>query len=122
MTPGTYLRLRREAAELSITDVARLISPSSRWTQFNIAIIDLLEADLHLPTLGFIERLRGGFAFDRYIYRQLLCKLQPTPEICLACGCSGLDPCDDELHGPCAWATPAHDMCTACATAGRLRA
>lgn len=103
---------------MSIDDVAALISQSNCWMRFNRIVIELLETDRCLPTLGFIDRLRTAFAFDRYVYRQLLCNSQPAPEICTACGCSALDACQHEIAGTCAWATPAHDLCTTCALSG----
>lgn len=122
ITAGGYIRLRREAAGLSIVDVATLISETRRWKRFNIAIIDLIEADQHFPTVGFVDRLRTAFAFDRYVYRQLLCHLRPLPEICQICGCTALDACDDEILGRCAWSDAAHTLCSSptCTAAAAL--
>lgn len=114
MTPGTYLWLRREAAGLSIADVVVMISPTKRWHAFNTAFLERIEADQDYPTPGFVDRLRGAFPFDRFVYRQLFCGLMPPP-ICTSCGCSDLDACDDEDFGPCAWVGPDRDLCTHCA-------
>ena len=118
MTPGTYLRLRREAAGLMMEDVVMLITPDEeRWP---LALLHTLaiEIDEVLPSSSEVETLRFAFAFDRYVFRQLAANLAPLPEICVACGCSALDACDDESAGPCAWASHSHDLCTACAAIG----
>ena len=118
MTPGTYLRLRREAAGLTIEDVVMLITPDEdRWAMA-VAYTSLIERDEVLPATSELDTLRFAFPFDRYVFRQLAANLDPRPEICTSCGCSALDACDEEIAGPCAWANAAHDLCTTCAASG----
>ena len=118
MTPGNYLRLRREAAGLTMDDVVMLITPDERRWPLALVLTFAIELDEVVPSSSELEALRFAFPFDRYIFRQLVGRLDPKPEICGTCGCSALDACDDERAGPCAWATPAHDLCTACAASG----
>lgn len=117
LKPGAYLRLRREAAGLSLDDVAFMVSADDVWTAFNKALLDLIEADEHVPGPPFVDRLRGAFAFDPFIYRQLAAGF--PVRTCRTCGCSALDACDDEENGPCGWAADP-DLCTRCAGATPL--
>ncbi|WP_156680044.1 helix-turn-helix domain-containing protein [Sphingomonas profundi] len=77
LTAGAYLRRRRESAGLSIDDVAVLISVTDAWVTFNKALVKLIETDEHVPSPGFFDRLRGAFAFDRFVYEQLVCGPRP---------------------------------------------
>ncbi|MGN6122976.1 MAG: helix-turn-helix domain-containing protein [Sphingomonas oligoaromativorans] len=112
---GDYLRLRREAAGLSVEDVVMLIVPDeSRWplcAMYTVAI----ELGYATPSASEVQGLREAFRFDPYVLRQLIAGTTPAPAICRRCGCSDLDPCDDETHGPCAWATDDRDLCSSCA-------
>jgi hypothetical protein len=124
MTPGTYLRKRREAARLSLGQVAEAIAalpwairaPSPGEIAQLVARLELAEADRDNLTVPQAELLRNCFRFDVEIYERLLWRLcgaddQPMPQMCRHCACSWCDPCMD--HGlPCGWA--AADLCTAC--------
>lgn len=118
---GAYLALRRRAAGLTIADVATMIAANASWRGFNADLLRGIEAGAIVPSPGFVDRLRGAFAFDRFIVRQLVCAIHPAPELCRVCGCSALDACDDEQAGPCGWASTAHDLCTHCAGDPRRR-
>jgi transcriptional regulator with XRE-family HTH domain len=112
MTPGTYLRTRREAAGLSIDNVAQLIVQPWGELQISAAYIRQIEADNETAEDdGSLELLRGAFRFDRYIYLQLAAGL-PIPALCRVCACSWEDACDDEATGPCSWTE--RDLCSAC--------
>jgi hypothetical protein len=113
VTPGTYLRMRREAACLSIDDVAqRIVAPwgklhlSARW-------IYEVEADRLAAEDASLQRLRTAFQFDPYIYRQLAAGLA-TPTLCRVCACSWMDACLDDREMPCSWVKSEPDLCTAC--------
>lgn len=112
--PGPYLRLRREAAGLSIDDVALLLTERDCFLGLNRAIIASAEAGAHIPTQAWMARLRTAYRFDPHVWRLLGLAEGLAPDVCQSCGCSDLDPCDDEIFGPCAWATSAHDICTSC--------
>jgi hypothetical protein len=98
MEPGTYLRLRREAAGVAIADVAEL--------QESLEDIETGGAPI---TVHDATRLRELFPFDPDVLAAL-CRGQEEP-ICRVCGCSQYDPCAEGLTH-CAWAED--DLCTAC--------
>ena len=118
MTPGTYLRLRREAAGLTMDDVVMLITPDEARWPLALLLTFAIEIDEVLPSSSELQSLRFAYPFDRYVFRQLVGRLDPKPEICGVCACTALDPCASETGDTCGWATPAHDLCTACATLG----
>lgn len=93
MTPGTYLRKRREAAGVTGEGIG--------------FAVDEVEVDGATITL---EHLIGyeaaGVSFDRDILIDLVAG-EPA-QVCRVCGCSWHDPCDQA----CDWAE--HDLCTAC--------
>lgn len=113
--PGAYLRLRREAAGLSIAEVATLIAPDGEpWAvTFNIDRIASIEAGRQAPSATVIDALAAAFRFDRHLHG-LLAGFDQVMRICVACGCSDLDRCDDEAAGSCAWSPDHPDTCTHC--------
>jgi hypothetical protein len=116
MTPGRYMRLRREARSLSIDAIATMIAakPADRATVRNE--LHMLECGDPSPDdyRGLVESLAGLFRFDPVIYSLLVDRAHdpeselPLPAICRVCGCTWCDPCDP----PCSWAEI--DLCTAC--------
>lgn len=117
MTPGRYVQLRREAAGLSVLDVVMLIVPDEARWPLTAMYTTAIEMGFATPSHSEIHGLREAFRFDPYVLRQLIAGIDPAPAICRVCGWSDLDPCDDEVHGPCAWATVEHDLCSSCARA-----
>jgi hypothetical protein len=124
MTPGRYIQLRREAADLSIDVLAVLISDEIADETVDAArLADLLaglEADWPLATTAVLRlvhvlALCGPFRFDPNVYWALVGAAQdpaqPVPPICRKCGCTWHDACRTP-GGACAWAGP--DLCTAC--------
>ena len=115
MTPGTYLRLRREAAGLSIEAVAMTIVSSPVGLPAAIAAIEAAEADRECFAWADVHRLTRAFRFDPSIYAALVEGLS-FPPLCRVCACSWDDPCDDDGQG-CAWADPSQTLCTVCGRA-----
>ena len=126
MTPGTYLRLRREAAGLSIEDLALRIDTDVKVSARSRAeLLDLIETDTAVIGADVVKALQdlralGAFAFDRHVLWQLIAIHAgaeiPAPEICNGCGCSWNDACADLAAGGfCGWATRENDWCTVCA-------
>lgn len=128
MTPGAYLRKRREAAGLSLDQVAgqlaalpwALVRPSAQEIASLAARLAVAEADQDNLTVPQAELLRNAFRFDIYVYQTLLWarygdRNTPLPQLCRHCACSWCDPC---LHhgSPCQWV--ARDLCSACADPG----
>lgn len=125
MTPGTYLRLRREAAALSIEDLALRIDTTVKvCARERGELLRLIEADVAAiggDVVGALRDLRalGAFDFDPHVLWQLIALHAgaeiAAPAICGRCGCSKMDPCQDEHHQACAWADAEATLCTTCA-------
>lgn len=102
MTPGRYLRLRRQAAGVNINDAG-------------IPGVSMLaiERDLRLPAKDEIHALAKAFDFDRVLLMTIGCGLEPR--LCRVCACSEWDACASDLlgTGSCHWVE--HDLCSACA-------
>ncbi len=120
MTPGTYLRLRRQAAGLSIEDVAAMVRTSPRLGEVDvIAWLRRVEEDVAALSPDVIGALGVAFRFSCPVLWQLidLRSYGPdtiqVPPICLTCGCTDEDSCVDPVtRAPCAWHS--EDLCTAC--------
>lgn len=120
MTPGTYLKLRREAAGISITDVAGMVTTDPRYGEIDkVAWIQRLEADVAEMSPDVIIAMSKLFRFSRTVVLQLvtLRSYGPgsgvEPRICHLCGCTEHDACLDQTTGHgCAWSGP--DTCTSC--------
>lgn len=91
MTPGTYLRLRREAADVT-TDEVDGIEAARLWQ---------IEADQADITGREIVALGRCVDFDVFVLLRLTGGSE-SEEICRCCGCTFDDPCDP----PCDWAAP----------------
>jgi hypothetical protein len=118
MTPGTYLRKRREAFGRSIDEVALTIHGPGSVIDMP-SRLEAAEADtqpLSGLLLGMVRR-SGAFPFDPAVYFWLVAIARgddqrwPAPRICRSCACSEMDACDP----PCAWVEP--DLCTGCGKA-----
>lgn len=111
--PGAYLRLRREAAGLSVADVAELIAPSRILVALNERLIPQIEAGEIRPHPSWVAKLSTVYRFDRHLF-DLLASFDVLMRVCTVCGCSDLDRCDDEADGSCAWSAERPDTCTHC--------
>lgn len=120
ITPGTYLRLRREAAGLSIEDVAGVIATVPHMDALGRAgWLRLVEADETPIGADVIDTLRNVFRFDQVVLMDLDdiargATVVPAPRLCRLCACSENDACIDPVtHIGCAWV--AAELCSACA-------
>lgn len=110
-TAGGYIRLRREAAGLSIDQAAyrACVSP---------AALSRAEQNIEDVPPSFIEALRHAFGIDEEIYASLI-EGRPIRSLCHSCGCSWFDPCADHAKRPCAWVDATETQCTVCAARER---
>lgn len=122
LSPGAYLRHRREAAMLSIADVADMFHTQPRWSEIDrIDWLGRIEADVEQPTFRTIVALRSCFSFDIDVLGDLVAiahgaAIDP-PRLCRICACSEHDACPDKLCAlglGCSWVE--QDLCSACAT------
>lgn len=118
LTAADYLRLRREAAKLSIADVAAAMTTNAANRGEAAAFLRLIETPgTRVNRHDTLLRLQNVFPFDPAVYGQLLDEpADRHPQICRGCGCSHWDPCDDDGRGPCAWSSPT--ACTRCVPEG----
>lgn len=125
MTPGRYIELRREAAGLSLEDLAlRIETDVPVSARSRAELLGLMESDTAVISADVVTALRdlramGAFDFDPYILWQLVAihagaEINP-PEVCATCGCSWMDPCLTEHGRACCWANHQADLCSACA-------
>ena len=124
ISPGTYLRKRREAAGLSSADVAAMIVTEPRLPEHSLIYwLDRIEADVVPATFRTITCLRCCFSFDIEVLEALVAiqlaparaSIEPPPRLCRNCGCSERDACGDETapSWACSWVEA--DLCSACA-------
>ena len=126
MSPGTYLRKRREAAGLSAQAVAGFLvgrhahafapPPAIGTLEWGIAAC---ERDERPFGADLVARLHGCFPFDLGIYQQLLLLHAgahcPEPRVCRECACSWNDACRSRSgRGSCALSVTDPTICTAC--------
>lgn len=95
MTPGEYLRKRREAAEVSLEDATAAVP--------NISSI---EAGQDAMKIDQVRRLTNLFDFNDHVLLGLAAGY--GERVCRECACSWSDPCDP----PCSWIDD--DLCSAC--------
>lgn len=127
MTPGTYLRKRREAAGVSRELAAVAFMPCSNPPYhpptlvaqvLNIARwLGELESDQRQVDGIALMQMSGVVPFEREAYDRLVAlhlgvDVAP-PSICRECGCGVLTACIDQGH-PCAWSEADPNLCTAC--------
>jgi len=134
LTPGDYLRLRREAAGRSADQLARDLvtviahnrplpkrAPSiaelgARYMRM-LDTVRLLEAprSLCLDT-ELLDAIASIIPFDPAVYHQLATEpADRHPRICRSCACSDHDQCATH-HECCRWITP--QLCSHCVEGG----
>jgi len=130
LSPGTYLRKRREAARLGQLQAGASMAAmpwsvgrrSAQERARCAARLAAAERDDMPFSRPEADQLRNIFAFDVEIYFQLL-ELHfagpgsglPQPQVCRSCACSWHDACET-ASGPCAW-TEDPELCSACGEA-----
>lgn len=114
LTAADYLRLRREAAKLSIPAVAAALVSTTADRGQAAAFLRLIETPgARVSRHDTLLRLQAIFPFDPAVYGQLIDEpADRHPQICRGCGCSYWDPCDEDGRGPCAWSSAT--SCTRC--------
>lgn len=130
MTPGAYLRKRREAAGLTLEDVAIRVGtmpPVSARTRGEW--LATIEADAAPIAIATAFALRDCFRFDPHVLDALITlhaghlATEPAmPQLCRECGCSWHDPCLGRDLTGCAWVAGDPTLCTAHAASPALSA
>ncbi len=116
LAAAAYIKLRREAAGLTIRQVASIIAPKASRYAEALSLVTMLETDgvraRHTDTL---IALRKAFPFDIVVYRQLADDpADRHPTVCRGCGCSEWDPCRPRYAAEfCGWENST--TCTGCA-------
>lgn len=93
MQPWDYLRLRREAARLSIDDVARRLSPRIATRTEAAALVTFFETrGVRVRQNRTLALLSNIYPFDPGVYRQLAHEpADRHPPVCHGCGSSYWD-------------------------------
>ena len=122
VTADRYLRLRREAAGLTILQAARrMFGSDDGKVRIAVDLITALETPGVRAKVGMtLDRLSLAFSFDADVYRQLAHDPAARhPRVCFGCGCSQNDACVSAAgHDCCAWSPSSRDgaaICTRCA-------
>lgn len=122
MTPWLYLRLRRQAADLTVSQAARrMFGADQAKVDLAVSLITALEKPGVRARIDLtLERLQVAFPFDADVYRQLAHDpLARHPLACVGCGCTQNDACvSTDGHTACAWhdtSRPGAAICTRCA-------
>lgn len=113
LTPAAYLRLRREAAGLSIAAVARALAQKPGDLAAATDLVHMLEQPGNVARKHrTLYALQAVFPFDQAVYGQLAKEpAEHHPQVCRGCGCSDWD--TDDAHAVrFAWST-AHS-CVRC--------
>ncbi|WP_341207256.1 hypothetical protein [uncultured Sphingomonas sp.] len=114
-----YLRLRREAAGLTIEQlVSRLTSSERRAEQARRLIMRLESPGASARDDAVIARIGRVVPLDVTVYRQLADDpIERHPSVCRRCGCSDFDRCSCSTSGrACSWASS--HLCTRCERSG----
>lgn len=126
MSPGTYLRKRREAAGLELEDLALMLDSdpavSARSRAELLASIERDAAPVTEDLMRAVLRLGDAFRLDPLVWVRLIDLAAgdeaTLPRLCQSCACSEFDPCiaeRDGHHVACHWV--ADGLCSACEAA-----
>lgn len=124
ITPAAYLRRRREAAGLSLDDVAARLTTEPRMAEHvRKSWLELIERGDMPATFSTIVVLRWAYPFDLSVLERLaaidLAADLPPPRLCRVCACSEADRCVTDA-GTCAWVD--FELCSLCFFAEPARA
>ena len=118
LTPGAYLKRRRQAAGLSLADVAARLETQPRLAEHLRADwLERIEADIQPATFQTIVALREAYSFDLLVLLTLVnislgIPVAP-PALCRICACSDDDICCSRVSfRMCDWVEP--DLCSFC--------
>lgn len=125
MSPGSYLRKRREAAGLELEDLALMLDSdpavSARSRAELLASVERDAAPVTEDLMRAVLRLGDAFRIDPLVWIRLIDLAAGEeigwPKLCSCCGCSEFDPCVHEVGGhqvACHWV--ADGLCSRCAT------
>lgn len=122
MTANRYLRLRREAAGLTVQQAARrMFGADAEKAELAASLIRALETPGVRARVDLtLDRLSLAFPFDPDVYRQLAHDpAERHPHVCGGCGCSQNDACvSPDGHTSCGWHANSRlgaAICTRCA-------
>lgn len=129
LSPGTYLRKRREAAGLELEDLALMLDSdpaiSARSRAELLAAVERGTSPVTEDLMTAILRLGDAFRIDPVVWVRLIDLAAGMdiawPKLCQSCACSEFDPCVhlvDGLHVACHWV--AAERVSACAETGPL--
>lgn len=105
ITPGAYLKLRREAAGIAADGLA--LSQDA---------VEAIESDVRVPTDVELQAMAWAFHFDDVVLIGLARGIQSR--LCRECACSEFDACVHEVcGGACYWVEK--DLCSTCADKAR---
>jgi len=118
IAPHDYIKLRRQAAGVTIADIAAKIATSPHVAEhIRAGWIELIEAGTMPASFATIVALRAHYRFDMAVLERLVAislgATLPVPRLCRVCACSELDPCIEDGGFGCRWA--AQDLCSSCA-------
>lgn len=105
MTPGSYIRKRRQARRLSHLDIADSTDDLTMGDMRDI------EQDRTKPSSYQCGEIANIVGFPVHILQAIL--NGQNPRVCRKCACSEHDACLDEHDVPCHWVEA--DLCSACA-------
>ncbi len=119
LTPGAYLKARRNAAGKSVTDVAGAIATDPATPEYRrVEWLLMLEADVVPAGWPTIVALRQQFPIDLAVLERLtLLQLGadlPAPRLCRGCGATETGPLAVDVP---AWGWAEPDQCIPCASA-----
>lgn len=112
MTPGSYIRQRREAAGLSMGDVLAVLGGGGVLS----AALEDIEADREPATGMDAALLAWAFAIDDMVIARL--KAGEPVQVCRECGCSFGFECDHPQFGTCTLGPMA--LCSGCAVEAQV--
>lgn len=123
MSPGTYLRKRREAAGLELEDLAIMLDSDPAVSAHSRAeLLSVVERDAAPVTedlMRAVLRLGDALPIDALVWVRLIDLADGDeiawPRLCQSCACSEFDPCVHQVEGQqvaCHWV--AEGLCSAC--------